>query len=225
MSNRSGGAVRSFVITTSVVVLALVIGLPMLWRWLGSPFKTTTVDRSAPTVLASMRDLSEYRAASGEFEQVVDLEKDVSWLPSALAGERVMFIGVGTVDSYVDFSNLDESAIEMSKDRKSVTITLPEPTLAKAVVDVERSHVANRDRGLLNRLGGIFSDNPTSEQDLYRVAAEKIDAAASESELRDRAKENTTTMLEGLLKGLGFTDVEIRYEAGGAGPTTEPPAA
>ena len=225
MSNRSGGAVRSFVITTAVVVLALVVGLPMLWRWLGSPFHTTTVDRSAPTVLASMRDLSEYRAASGEFEQVVDLEKDVSWLPSALAGERVMFIGVGSVDAYVDFSHLDESAIEMSKDRKSVVITLPEPTLAKAVVDVERSHVANRDRGLLNRLGGIFSDNPTSEQDLYRVAAEKIDAAAAESELRDRAKENTTATLEGLLKGLGFTEIEIRYEAGGAGPTTQPPAA
>ena len=49
----------------------------------------------------------------------------------------------------------------------SVTVTLPAPTLAKPVVDPARSHVANRDRGLVNRVADVFKDSPTSERDLY----------------------------------------------------------
>src|SRR5687767_2660213 len=54
-------------------------GLPSLGSFLPSfpnPFETKTVDRSGPAVLQSLRDLQEYRAASGHFEVIVDLEKD-----------------------------------------------------------------------------------------------------------------------------------------------------
>jgi Protein of unknown function (DUF4230) len=159
-----------------------------------------------------LKDLSEYHAATGEFEQIVDIEKDVSWLPSAIAGERVLFIGVGTVDAYVDFSQLDEDAVEFSDDGKSVTVTLPEPRLGDAVIDTERSEVANRDRGVLDRLAGVFEDNPTSEKDLYLIAEERIAAAAEDSELRAKARENTSAMLEGLIEGLGVENVTVKYD-------------
>ena len=154
-----------------------------------------------------------YRAASAEFEQVIDVEKDVSWLPSVLAGERVFFVGVGSVDAYVDFSNLDEGALDVNDDRTAVTVKLPEPTLAAPVIDIDRSEVANRDRGLLDRLAGVFSDNPTSEKELYLLAEEKMAAAAEESELRDKARRTPRKMLEGLLNGLGFDDVTVEFDA------------
>ena len=54
-------------------------GVPSLRDLLPSfpnPFASETVDRSRPAVLESLRDLSEYRAASGHFEVIVDLERD-----------------------------------------------------------------------------------------------------------------------------------------------------
>jgi Protein of unknown function (DUF4230) len=211
-TRRSGGVMRTLILTTGVVVAVIAIGIPMAWKWLGSSLSTKTIDRSAPTVLASLKDLSEYNAATGEFEQLVDIEKDVPWLPSAIAGERVLFIGVGSVNAYVDFSQLDEDALEFSDDGKSVTVTLPEPRLGDAVIDTERSEVANRDRGVLDRLAGVFEDNPTSEKELYLIAEERIAAAAEDSELRSKARENTSEMLTGLIQGLGVENVVVRYD-------------
>jgi len=136
-------------------------------------FGTTKIDRSAPVVLKQLRDVSTYTAATGEFESTVDIESDSSWLPSFIDGERAIFVGVGTVDAQVDFSQLSKDAIVVGENG-AVTVTLPQPTLGKAHVDPSRSHVANRDRGLVNRIAGMFKDNPTSEQELYVTAQHRI---------------------------------------------------
>lgn len=221
-SKRSGGGLRSLVATTLVVVIVLVVGLPLLWRWLGTPFATKKIDRTAPPVLVELRDLAEYHAASGDFEVLVDVEKDVSWLPSALAGERVFFVGVGSVDALVDFTTLGDEAVQMNDLRTEVTISLPSPTLADPVVDPSRSEVANRDRGLLNRLSGIFTDNPTSETELYKLAGEKMAASAQASDLQQRAEDNTRNMLYSLMKSLGFEKVNVRFADDGASSPGSP---
>ena len=51
-------------------------------------------------------------------------------------------------------------------------VTLGPIRLSDPSIDVEVSHVMNRDRGLLDRVGGVFSDSPTSEADLYGLATE-----------------------------------------------------
>src|SRR4051794_3149352 len=96
-------------IVTVVVVVALVYaGLEAVHKlphWL-NPFGETTKDRSAPVVLNSIQNLSRYEAASGNYQVVVDLEKDARFLPSQLRGERTLFVGNGSVDAYVDFSHI-----------------------------------------------------------------------------------------------------------------------
>lgn len=44
-------------------------------------FGTTSVDRSGPAVLKSIQDLGQFEAASGYYELVVDVEKDVKPVP------------------------------------------------------------------------------------------------------------------------------------------------
>jgi hypothetical protein len=78
-------------------------------------------------------------------------------------------------------------------------------------VDPQESYVASRDRGVLNRLGGVFSDNPTSERELYLAAERKIAVAAQTAGLQKRAEDNTRSMLTGLLGTLGYTDVHIEF--------------
>ena len=127
-----------------------------------------------------------------------------------IAGERTIFNAVGNVDANVDFSRLGNDAVVLGTNG-AITVTLPSPTYAKPVVDPVRSHVAARDRGLVDRIAGVFSDDPTSERDLYVLAGHKIGAAARESRLLARAEANTTTMLEGLLGKAGFTDVRVVF--------------
>ena len=82
-----------------VLLLVLTIGLARGWLDLGNIFSTSTVDRSAPVILHKLRDVSTYDAASGTFSVTVDREKDVSFLPSFIAGERVIYSAYGTVDA------------------------------------------------------------------------------------------------------------------------------
>ena len=83
-----------------------------------SPFGTATKDHSPPPILNELRDLSDFHAAQAQFEVTVDLEKDVKYVPSAIAGERVQFIGIGTVDAVVDFDSLGAGAVKVSRRRQ-----------------------------------------------------------------------------------------------------------
>jgi len=169
------------------------------------------IDRSGPAVLSAIEDLSEYRAATGHFEVIVDLEEDAPNLPSFIRGERTIFVAAGTVDAVVDLSDLGAGAVRVDEDRTAVRVSLPAATLSDAAVDPERSYVYGRERGLLDRLGSLFSDSPTGERELYLLAEQRLEAAAQEGSLTATAQDNTRSMLESLLRSLGFTDVTIDF--------------
>ena len=194
--------------------LAVMAGAGRLGDFLPSlpnPFSSETVDRTSPALLQSLNDLSDYHAASGEFQVIVDTEKDTRFVPAIIRGERTVYVAGGSVDAVVDFSQLDERSIQVSPDRTSVSVVLPAPTLAEPTVDADESRVVSRDRGVLDRIGSAFSDNPTSERPLILAAEEKMRAAANDSDLRKRAEENTRRMLEGMLGALGYTSVNVTF--------------
>ena len=203
----------AFITGIAIIAALIAVGVVVIGQLFGTPFTTETIDHSPPPVLVNLRDLSEYHAAQAQFEVTLDQEDDVAWMPAALAGERVQFVGIGSVDAVVDFTRLPAGAVVMSEDGKSVVVTLPSPVLAEPVLDHEQSHVMNRDRGLFNRVGGMFSDNPTSEDELYTAAMDKMAAAADATDLHQRAKNNTTKMLIALFRSVGYQLVDVRFIA------------
>lgn len=210
-----GGSGRSGrMVAGGLVALGLVVGAGQIGDLLPSlpnPFGSETVDRSQPTLLKSLEDLSRYEAARANFEVIVDSEKDARFLPSFIRGERTLFVGAGSVDAFVDFSQLDERSIRVSEDRRSVEVSVPAPTLSEPRVDPNLSRVVSRDRGVLDRVGSVFSDSPTSDRPLYLAAEQKMQTAADSSDLRARAEENTRNMLEGTLRSLGFSAVTVTF--------------
>jgi hypothetical protein len=195
----------------AAVVVFLVASLIDPWDLLPNPFETEKVDRSGPALLEKLEDLSEYHAASAQLQELIDIEDDVRFVPSFIAGERVSFLAFGTVDAIVDFSALEQGALDVSEDRKTVHVTLPPARIDTVTVDPERSRVLDRDRGVLDRLGGVLSDNPTGERELYLEAEEKLRRAAADSELTERAEANTRRMLRALFATLGFEDITIEF--------------
>ncbi|GGI97438.1 DUF4230 domain-containing protein [Streptomyces brasiliensis] len=174
-------------------------------------FGTDTHDRSGPTLLRSIQDMSRYDAASGTFQVVVDLDKDAKFLPDAIRGTRTLYIGAGTVDAYVDLGKVRGDDVTVDADRTSATLRLPHARLGAPALDPDHSYAVSKQRGLLDRLGDLFSDNPNSEQAVQKLAVRHIGDAAKDSGLTTRAETNTTRMLDGLLRSLGFTEVHVSY--------------
>ncbi|MBT2401462.1 DUF4230 domain-containing protein [Streptomyces sp. ISL-100] len=200
----------------AVLVALLLVGSRLsLLPSLDDVFGEETHDRSGPALLKSIQDMSRYEAASGNFQVVVDLEKDAKFLPDAIRGTRTLYVGAGTVGAYVDLGKVGEGQVTVNEERTTATLRLPHARLGKPALDADRSYAVSKERGLLDRLGDFFSDNPADERAVNRLAARHIGEAAEESELAARAEKNTTSMLQGLLHSLGFEDVTVRYGDGG----------
>lgn len=202
-------------IALGLVIVSLIAGFNWVRDLVPSfdnPFSSETIERTSPPVLQSIQDLGEYRAAAGNYQVIVDVEKDTK-LPSELLGERTLFVAKGSVDAGVDLRAVGADDVQLSADRRAATITLPHAVLYPAELDLAESYVYERDRGLFNAIGDVFSDGGGSERELYLVAERKLTkAAGGTSGLKARAEENTRATLNSLLRSLGFTRVTIRFE-------------
>lgn len=199
-----------------LIVLSLVGGFMWVRGVLpdfDNPFAAETVDRTQPAVLQSLEDIGEYRAASANYELLVDLEQDTD-LPAVILGERTLFVAVGSVDAGVDLAALGPDAVTLSEDGAGVSVVLPAGEVYDAELDLRRSYTFERDEGLLNRIGNVFSGDAGDYQQEVMVAAEQRldEAARANGDLASRAEENTAAMLESLLRSLGFERVEITFE-------------
>lgn len=199
-------------------IVAGLFGLTALLTvgWLGmhllEPGKQTTVDRSGPAVLQAIQDLSTYKASTGNFQVIVDLEKDVKMVPSFIAGQRTLMVANGSVDGEVDLSHLGPEAVKISDDRRSVDITLPAAKLSATHLDNSQTYVAERQRGLVDRIGQALSSNPGDDRALLQAADAKLLEAARNTQLANRAEDNTRVMLTTLMTSLGFQQVNVHFE-------------
>lgn len=213
------GVAGAVMVLLVIGVLAAVINMLDI-----SPFglfdAEETIVTERPSVLQALTDIAEFDAASGQFQVLVEVERDNRFLPGIIAGERALLLAQGDVDAYVDFSGLDELAIQESFEGTRVTIVLPPALVDDPVIDFANSTVVNRERGVLTRLGQALSEDGTgiSETELYMLAEGQLRAAADETDLKRRAEENTRDMLQGLLGGLGYEEVYVVFSA------AQPPA-
>jgi hypothetical protein len=205
-----GGLQLGIAVAVLLVLLPLVGGLGSLLGVLSNPFATDHHERSETAVLTALGDISEFRAARAELQVVVEVEEDVRYVPGVVAGRRTTFLAGGDVDAYVDLGGIGAGAVEQQDDG-SVVVTLPPPRVAEPRMDPDRSRVLDRDRGVINRVGDAVRDSGDDTK-LYSLAQRELRAAAGETELVDRAEENTSKMVRDLLGEAGFDEVEVRFE-------------
>src|SRR5690349_6867757 len=128
------GRVLAFTGVVFVLIVGLCFGLRALNVLPGfdNPFADKEADRSQPVLLQSMRDLSRYVAADGTFQVIVDLQQNKENIPDFLVNQRTLFVGSGTVETYVDFSSLAGDALKIDEEKKSIELTLPAPQQSSA---------------------------------------------------------------------------------------------
>jgi uncharacterized protein DUF4230 len=194
-----------------LLVVIAVIEVRNFVQGIGQSVSGKTIDRSGPVVLQSVRDLARYEAAAGNFQVIVDLEKDAAFLPIAIVGHRTLFVAMGSVNAYVNFSGLSKDAITVTSDRQAVDLRLPHAALDKPNLDHQRSYVFAEERGIVDRVRAFFDQAPNEQAELYQVAEKKIAEAATQSRLTDRAEANARMMLQDMLRLLGYKQVTITY--------------
>jgi Protein of unknown function (DUF4230) len=169
-----------------------------------NPFAKQTVIKQQPPLLISIKDLSRFVAAEGEFQVVIDLKKDRQYVPDFLINDRVLYVAYGTVQAYVEFGTLSNSSIVQDDEKKTVLINLPAPQLEQPHLDLGRSYAFAEERGLFNRVGDFFDGDVNRQQEVMVLAEQKLGEAASASELKQRAETNTRAMLIGMMRSLGY---------------------
>ncbi|MEV8109995.1 DUF4230 domain-containing protein [Pseudarthrobacter oxydans] len=184
-----------------VLVLALAgLGVANVFGF--NPLDSGQSDRDR-TVLMSIKNTSQYHAAVGNLEVVVEFQPDdtPAWIPGFVAGRRTLLVAAGTVNSYVDLSDLTDKDLQLSSDGKSVTVRLPEAQLDKPNLDMERTRIFDQERGIVDGIADAFKAPDQAE--LYKLAETKFTEAAESSELRKQATENTKAFLTNLCGSLG----------------------
>ncbi len=153
------------------------------------------------TLLRQINDEARLMTISADYEQIVTSERntDLLW---GLAGETMIFQGVGKVTGGLDLNQLTEDDIQVV-DPTTVRIHLPPSIIFDdlPVLDTEHSKVLDRDTGLLTQA------DPQLETRLRQAAQEQILTAAYDSDLLDRADYNAQLQIAALMQGAGFENV------------------
>jgi hypothetical protein len=208
---RTRGGILGWLVALGLAALLVVGGVAAVrgWSAFGGVFAPRTIDRSAPVLVQRLRDASQYTGATGTFSATVDVEHTTGIVPSFIAGSRSVYTGVGTVDATVDLHALEQ---DVHRDAQgTLVIRLPHARFGAVQLDAHKSHVMSRDRGLVDRIEGVFVDSPTSEREVQQLSQRRIAEAAVASGLRTRAERNTARMVEGLASSLGAGAVRVEF--------------
>lgn len=200
-------------VTAAVLIVVVVVAqsLSLLPRF-SNPVKEKEVDRSAPPLLISLEDQADLIASSGTLEVLVDREVDVNWMPGFLAGERIVYQAVGSVDGIVTISDVTSRiTVDPETGERVVTFTVPAPHLGDVHLDLENSKVVSSNSGLFNRVADFFRDNPGELQELQRMGEAKIEAAALEAGVLEKAEDSARETLTDLAMKAGADDVIVVF--------------
>jgi hypothetical protein len=159
---------------------------------------TPTVVPDPVTIVHEVRTLARLETIQYSVEKVVTADSGRPVL-KALFGDRLLFVGHGTVIAGVDLAQLAPEDLWM--ERGALHVALPEPEIFVATLDNEKSYVYDRQTG-------IFTHGDVDLETAARQAAvEEIEAAALQDGILDLARQNAESYLSRLLRDLGYREV------------------
>jgi hypothetical protein len=186
------GFLAGFVIAALLAVLAWAL----FWR------SGTRLDMSRATVVHQVQQLQRLETVVYSMEKIVTGSQESRYLPTFLAGDRLLLIVYGDVTAGIDLAALDVEAVEVSG--SVITMTLPSPDIFSTRIDNGRTRVYSRETGLFT------SPDPNLESEVRREAERQVRQAALDGGILKTAAANARTTLSTFIRGLGFEAVQFR---------------
>ncbi len=199
-------------------LLALSLAFLWLWnaakRWLTEhglreisarlKARVVSVTPSPTVVVQRLQALNQLETAQFVSQHVVEAKSESTWLPSFLAGERLLLVAQVEVIAGLDMKRVSPSDIEVKGDE--VVVTLPPPKILSVRIDETKTRVFARERGWL-----VFNPDIDLEREARLQALTEARQAALRSELLPFAQQKAEENLRTFLQALGFKRVEIRW--------------
>jgi hypothetical protein len=160
---------------------------------------TPTLIADPQTIIRQVQSLSRLETASYTIEKVITAESGEGPL-GFLFRDRLLLVAQGQVIAGVDLTRLGPDDIRVSG--MSVFVTLPAAEVFVATLNNEATYVYDRQTALLGQQVDL--------ETLARQEAEtRILQAALEDGILDLAQRNAELTVAGLLRGLGFEEVQF----------------
>ncbi len=170
-----------------------------LWHALTA--RSSRIDLSRPAVVHRIQQLQRLETVVYSMDKIVVGQREGKILPDFLVGDRLLLLAEGQVVAGVDFAKLQLT--DVSLDRKAIRVRLPAAEIFFTRLDSQNTRVYSRETGLLVPV------DPTLETEVRQQAEQQLHDAALQDGILNTAQQNARTTVAGLLKGLGFENVEF----------------
>ena len=194
------GAVLSVALIGSLVWLSTGIGFLHLLSSLRGGRTLINVDQ--PTVVRQIQQLQRLETVSYTMDKIISGEHANAYLPKFLAGDRLLLVVHGEVVAGINLASLQPGDVLIRGQK--VSIHLPAAEVFSTRIDNARTKVYSRDTGLFS------SPDPNLESQVREEGERQLRQAAVQDGILKTAAENAQSTISGLLKGLGFHEVELR---------------
>ena len=162
----------------------------------------TSINVSQPTVVRQIQQLQRLETVTYTMDKIISGERDNPYLPKFLAGDRLLLVVHGQVIGGVDLAKVQPSDVVVHGE--TITFHLPQAEVFSTVIDNAKTRVYSRDTGLFT------SPDPNLESDVRQEAERQLQLAALQDGILKSADQNARSTLTSMLKGFGFSQVEIQ---------------
>jgi hypothetical protein len=162
----------------------------------------TSINVSQPTVVRQIQQLQRLETVTYTMDKIISGERDNPYLPKFLAGDRLLLVVHGQVIGGVDLAKVQPADVIVRG--SSITFHVPQAEIFSTLIDNARTRVYSRDTGLFT------SPDPNLESEVRAEAERQLQQAALQDGILKTADQNARSTLASMLKGFGFSQVEIQ---------------
>jgi hypothetical protein len=166
---------------------------------------TPTIIPDPVTYINEVRALARLETIQYSVEKVITGETGGGTF-QALFGDKILFVGHGTVIAGIDLQKLQPQ--DMSYVNGVLTVKLPPAEIFIAALDNDKSYVYNRDTGLLTK------PDVNLETLVRQRAEQEILQAALDDGILQQAQTNAEAYLLKFFAALGFPNTIFTYDQG-----------
>jgi hypothetical protein len=162
----------------------------------------TSINVSQPTVVRQIQQLQRLETVTYTMDKIISGERDNPYLPKFLAGDRLLLVVHGQVIGGVDLAKVQPADVIVHG--QSIIFHVPQAEIFSTLIDNTRTRVYSRDTGLFT------SPDPNLESEVRAEAERQLQQAALQDGILKTADQNARSTLASMLKGFGFSLVEIQ---------------
>jgi hypothetical protein len=166
---------------------------------------TPTIIPDPVTYINDIRALARLETIQYSVEKVITGETGGGTF-QALFGDKILFVGHGTVIAGIDMSKLQPG--DMNYQNGVLTVKLPPTEVLVSTLDNEKSYVYDRQTGVLTK------PDPNLETLVRQSAEAEILKAAIADGILDHAKDNAQAYLTRFFAALGFPNTVFVEDPG-----------